>query len=79
MVLAASESNDGNSPARGGLTPRQLRVLRYLVAGHSDRQIAEALFISRRTASHHVAAIMTKLGAHTRGDAVVRAVRDGLI
>jgi non-specific serine/threonine protein kinase len=79
LVLAAGESNAGSSPPLFGLSPRQLQVLRHLVAGHSDRQIAEALFISRRTASHHVAAIMTKLGAHTRGDAAVRAVRDGLI
>jgi DNA-binding CsgD family transcriptional regulator len=62
-----------------GLSRRQQEVLRHIVAGRSDRQIAEALFISHRTASHHVAAIMSKLRAQTRGEAAVRAVRDGLI
>jgi DNA-binding NarL/FixJ family response regulator len=61
------------------LSPRQQEVLRQIVAGRSDRQIADALFISHRTASYHVSAIMSKLSAHTRGDAAVRAVRDGLI
>jgi non-specific serine/threonine protein kinase len=61
------------------LTSRELDVLRLIVAGRSDQQIADTLFISRRTASHHVSAIMTKLGARTRGEAAVRAVRAGLI
>jgi non-specific serine/threonine protein kinase len=60
-------------------SPRQREVLALMVGGRSDRQIAEALFISHRTASHHVAAIMAKLDARTRGEAAVRAVRDGLI
>jgi DNA-binding CsgD family transcriptional regulator len=61
------------------LSPRQREVLALLVAGSSDRQIAEALFISRRTASHHVTAIMAKLNVRSRGEAAVRAVRDRLI
>jgi DNA-binding NarL/FixJ family response regulator len=54
-------------------------VLTLLAAGRSDRAIAEELFISRRTASHHVAAILAKLGLHSRAEAAVRAVRDGLV
>lgn len=60
------------------LTSREIDVLRLVVEGRSDRAIADTLFISRRTASKHVAAILSKLGATTRTEAAARAVRDGL-
>ncbi|MDQ3514549.1 MAG: tetratricopeptide repeat protein [Chloroflexota bacterium] len=63
--------------ARYGLTPRETDVLRLLVAGRPDRAIADDLFISRRTASKHVAAILAKLGAASRTEAATRALRDG--
>ncbi len=66
------------SVAGDGLTSRELDVLRLLVDGQTDRKIADALFISRRTASKHVAAILAKLGASSRAEAAARAVRDGL-
>ena len=62
-----------------GLTTRELEVLRLLVAGHTDRQIAEDLFISRRTAQGHVASIFNKLGVNSRTAAATAALRDGLI
>jgi predicted ATPase/DNA-binding CsgD family transcriptional regulator len=61
-----------------GLTPRERDVLEQLVAGHTDREIAEQLFISRRTASKHVEAILAKLGVRSRGAAVAEARRQGL-
>jgi DNA-binding NarL/FixJ family response regulator len=61
------------------LTARERQVLPLLIAGRSDREIAVALFISTRTASDHVGAILRKLGAATRAEAAVRAVRDGLV
>jgi len=70
--------SDGREAAHA-LSARQREVLALLVAGRSDRQIANELFISHRTASHHVAAIMAKLEARTRGEAAVRAVRARLI
>jgi non-specific serine/threonine protein kinase len=60
------------------LTPRQRDVLALMTAGHSDREIAAALFISRRTASEHVSGILRKLGARSRADAAAAAVRLGL-
>lgn len=66
-------------PAATTLSPRQTEVLRLLVAGRSDRQIGEELFISHRTVSNHVAAILTKLDASSRSEVAVRAVREGLI
>jgi DNA-binding CsgD family transcriptional regulator len=58
-----------------GLTAREVEVLRLLVAGQSNADIATTLHISRRTAGHHVSAILGKLGVHTRRDAA-RAARD---
>jgi DNA-binding NarL/FixJ family response regulator len=49
-----------------------------IVAGRSDRAIADALFISHRTASKHVSAILAKLDAISRAEVAARAVRDGL-
>ena len=61
-----------------GLTPREREVLRLVAAGRSNRQIAEALYISRKTASVHVSNILTKLGVHSRGEAAATAHRLGL-
>jgi DNA-binding CsgD family transcriptional regulator len=67
-------------PRPGGpaLTPRELEVLRLVAAGRSNGQIAEALFISRKTASVHVSNILAKLGVHTRTEAAAAAHRLGL-
>jgi class 3 adenylate cyclase/DNA-binding CsgD family transcriptional regulator/tetratricopeptide (TPR) repeat protein len=61
-----------------GLTPRELEVLRLLVEGRSNRQIAEQLFISGKTASVHVTNLMAKLGVHSRLEAAAMARRLGL-
>jgi len=61
-----------------GLTPRELEVLHLLVQGRSNRQIAEQLFISGKTASVHVTNILAKLGVHSRLEAAATARRLGL-
>jgi DNA-binding NarL/FixJ family response regulator len=53
-------------------------VLKLVATGQADREIAEALFISRRTASEHVGRILQKLGARSRTDAAALAIRLGL-
>lgn len=60
-----------------GLTARERDVLRLVAAGRSNRQIAEELFISPKTASVHVSNILTKLGASGRGEAAAIAHRLG--
>ncbi|MFF4277247.1 AAA family ATPase [Streptomyces kronopolitis] len=52
-----------------GLTPREREVLRLVADGRSNRQIADALFISPKTASVHVSHILAKLGVSGRGEA----------
>jgi DNA-binding CsgD family transcriptional regulator len=64
--------------ALAGLTPRELEVLRLLVDGRSNRQIADRLFISGKTASVHVTNILAKLGVHSRLEAAAAARRLGL-
>ena len=60
------------------LTPREVEVLHHLAEGRSDKEIADALFISPRTVSKHVSAILAKLGADSRTEAATRWVRQGL-
>jgi DNA-binding CsgD family transcriptional regulator len=59
------------SPA--GLTRRQSQVFALLVKGLDNRQIAQRLSISRKTAEHHVSAIIARLGVATRGEAAAVA------
>jgi predicted ATPase/DNA-binding CsgD family transcriptional regulator len=61
------------------LTPREREVLDLVAAGRSDAEIAEALFISKKTASVHVANIKDKLGAASRIEIAMTAVRSGLV
>ena len=64
---------------RLGLTARECEVLALVADGRSNSQIAEELFISRKTASVHVSNILSKLGVTTRVEAAALAHRRGLI
>ena len=62
----------------GGLTPRELEVLALVTAGLRNAEIAARLFMSERTAAHHVSAILRKLGVSTRSQAGAEAARLGI-
>src|SRR5439155_24163709 len=64
---------------RGELTERERQVVQFLSEGLSNKLIADRLGISDHTAKFHVNGVMMKLGASTRTEAVVEAVRRGLI
>ncbi len=61
------------------LTPRELEVLRQLALGLQSREIAAKLVISERTVKFHVSAILSKLGAGNRTEAVAIAAQRGLV
>ena len=62
-----------------GLTARELEVLGLMAEGLRNAEIAERLFLSRRTVDHHVSGVLRKLDAKTRGEAVARAQRESLL
>jgi DNA-binding CsgD family transcriptional regulator len=62
-----------------GLTGRELDVLRLLTDGLSNADIAERLFLSRRTVDHHVSAILRKLVVNSRSAAVSATAKRGLL
>jgi HD-GYP domain-containing protein (c-di-GMP phosphodiesterase class II) len=62
-----------------GLSEREVEVLRLVARGLSNRQIAAALFISPRTAEHHVQHIYAKIDASTRAAAAMFAMEHGLL
>jgi DNA-binding NarL/FixJ family response regulator len=62
-----------------GLTAREREVLALLVEGHTNKRIAERLFISESTAGVHVSNILGKLGVTTRTEAATVAARLGLV
>jgi DNA-binding NarL/FixJ family response regulator len=61
------------------LTPREIEVLKSVLAGHRNRDIGEKLFISEETVKSHLKHLMDKLGARDRTQAVAIAVRRGII
>ncbi|MDV9202405.1 helix-turn-helix domain-containing protein, partial [Streptomyces sp. Wh19] len=58
-----------------GLTRREQDVHRLVAEGHTNRRIAEQLYISPKTASVHVSSILAKLGVSSRGEAAALAHR----
>jgi DNA-binding CsgD family transcriptional regulator len=64
---------------RAGLTARQIEVLGLVVDGRTNAEIADELVVSLRTAEHHVAAVLAKLGASSRREAARRADDLGLV
>ena len=80
-VSGAREATEFDVPSgieHAGLTSREFEVLRLVVEGRSNAEIAEVLFISPRTASTHVGRILQKLGVPSRAAATGYALRHGL-
>ena len=61
------------------LTPRETEILQYIAQGYLNKQIAAELGISEQTIKNHVTSILRKLNANARTEAVVVAIRQGLI
>jgi NarL family two-component system response regulator LiaR len=61
------------------LTPRELEILQKVAAGETSASIAEELGMSRHTLRTHIQNVLTKLGVHSKTDAVVAAIRFGKV
>jgi predicted ATPase/DNA-binding CsgD family transcriptional regulator len=75
---SAGTAQDSVTAPTSVLTDREVEVLRRIVDGQTDREIASALFISVRTVSSHVASILSKLDLASRSAAAAWAVRHGV-
>jgi len=62
-----------------GLTFRELTVLHLASSGRADKEIAATLGISPQTVNKHVQRILHKMGASSRTEAVVRAIKEGVV
>ena len=74
-LTSRSESEAFISP----LTPREIEILQYIAQGYLNKQIAAELGISEQTIKNHVTSILRKLNANARTEAVVVAIKQGLI
>ncbi len=86
--LSAAASRDGKTPNGHGsketgtvspLSRREQQVIRLLAHGYSTSSVAEALGLSPVTVRNHITRAMSKLGVHSRLDAVIRAARYGIV
>ena len=78
-AASVPEPRPASSLDRLGLTAREQEVLALVATGRTNRQIAEALFISPKTATVHVSNILSKLGVRSRVEAATIAHRLGVV
>jgi two-component system, NarL family, nitrate/nitrite response regulator NarL len=76
---AEARSGDGRRWLASFLTPREREVLSALVCGEDTVKVARSMGISPATARCHIQSVLTKLGAHSRLEAVTIAVREGMV
>ncbi len=77
VVSQAKESSEGE--AREKLSQRQVEILRLAARGMSNKDIAQALFLSVRTVKAHLTNIFNKMGVGSRTDAIIKGLREGYI
>jgi two-component system nitrate/nitrite response regulator NarL len=76
-LIQTSGINGGPNLSR--LTPREQQVLRMVVAGHSNREIAQQWMVSEETIKHHLTRMFDKVGASNRVELAMLANRHGLL
>ena len=80
LVSGRFKPGNGHPPAPvDDLTARELEVLRHLALGRSNREIAAALDIGDETVKTHVAKVLSKLQVENRAQAIVQALKQGLV
>ena len=76
--LSGSEEVRRDAERPAGLSKQKQEVLKLVVAGWTNRQIGQTLFITEKTTSHHVSNILAKLGVADRTAAAAEAIRLGI-
>jgi DNA-binding NarL/FixJ family response regulator len=79
QIRGWDKSSEAAAAIRALLTPREIEVLKLLAAGKDNLEIAEELFISRRTVKNHISNILSTLQLQNRIQAAVHAVRSGIV
>ena len=78
-LVDPAQPSDAGTPARHGLTAREVEVLRLVASGRTNRAIAADLFLSEKTVARHLSNIFTKLGLPSRAAATAFAYQHGLL
>jgi DNA-binding NarL/FixJ family response regulator len=78
-LLDRLSSPKGRETPANQLTPHETRLLKLIVDGHTYKSAAEILHISHHTVDFHLRAVYEKLEAHSKSDAVGKALRQGLV
>ena len=78
VLAAAGHKTSRRTATSGGLTTREVEVLRLVAQGQSNREIAAELFIAEKTARNHIERLYAKLGVNNRTQATLAAIDRGL-
>ena len=79
LAVRNGENHDQSDNPIARLTPRQREVLQLVAEGHTAQQIADALYISRRTVEYHKYKLMEALGVDSSSDLVAMAIKHGIV
>jgi len=77
--LAVASGTPSDTSTAGGLTDREIELLKLMTNGLSNKEIASEVSLSIRTVQGHVGQIFNKLGVNSRTEAVVRGLQEGLV
>jgi HD-GYP domain-containing protein (c-di-GMP phosphodiesterase class II) len=79
VLDAAGQHRPKRASGPAGLTPREIEVLTLIARGASNKQVAQSLGITPKTAGTHIERIYSKIGASTRSTATLFAMQNGLL